>query len=345
MAFIPLSNEPARFSKIGGQAVIEGVMMRSPGFVTVAVRKADGRILLRNRSHNSLVRRFKLLGKPCMRGIIILIESMVQGIQALSFSAEASQNSEKTMSAQGGTDSFSSRLLIAGSMSVAFVFGIGLFVVLPHVVTAFMAADKFTVRNPIFHLIDGAIKIIVLIGYVYAISFMKDINRVFQYHGAEHKSIHAFEAGDELIIENARKYPPLHPRCGTSFLFFLVLISIVIFSAVFPMFGLTNHFLMVFIKILLMFPVAGLSYEFIKVCSYRRQSLFFRMLAWPGMALQQLTTREPSDDQLEVALASLKQVLSLEKAAKELNAIELREITGLPELELVYADAAEFPED
>jgi uncharacterized protein YqhQ len=189
----------------------------------------------------------------------------------------------------------------------------------------------------------------ILLSYVYLIALMKDIHRVFQYHGAEHKSIYAFEAGDELTVENARKYTTLHPRCGTSFLLFLVLISIGVFSIVFPLFGLTqlsnnpimSHVIMILIKMVLMLPVAGLAYEFIKACACRMNNPVFKAMIWPGMVLQKLTTREPDDQQLEVALASLRQVL---KAEKESAAGTETEITFLHELKLVQATVAEFPE-
>jgi uncharacterized protein YqhQ len=228
----------------------------------------------------------------------------------------------------------------------------GLFVALPHFLTAVITSNPalgVTAQSPLFHLLDGLLKMLILVGYVYAIALMKDIHRVFQYHGAEHKSIYAFEAGEELTVENARRHPTLHPRCGTSFLLFLVLISIAVFSIVFPAFHLThlsdtpfmNHVLMVLVKIVLMLPVAGLAYEFIKMCACRMDNPLFRLMIWPGMILQKLTTREPTDDQLEIALASLRQVLKLEKRSEAPTEIE---IAGLSELGLVQATVAEFPE-
>jgi uncharacterized protein YqhQ len=237
----------------------------------------------------------------------------------------------------------------------------GLFVALPHLLTVVMTSQSgfnITAQSPLFHLLDGMLKMMILLSYVYLIALMKDIHRVFQYHGAEHKSIYAFEAGEELTVENARKHTTLHPRCGTSFLLFLVVISIGVFSIIFPIFRLTelspypflNHVLMIFIKMALMLPVAGLAYEFIKACAFRMQNPVFRLMIWPGMVLQKLTTREPTDDQLEIALASLRQVLSLEKAeegvsrtSKERSKEEF-EIGQLSEIGLVTAQVAEFPE-
>ena len=237
--------------------------------------------------------------------------------------------------------------------------GMGLFVALPHFITAMITSSRYlnlTAQSPIFHLMDGCFKVGILLIYVYLIAMMKDIHRVFQYHGAEHKSIYAFEAGEELTVENARKYTTLHPRCGTSFLLFLVLISIVVFSFVFPLFRLTelsqtpliNHVLMVLVKIGLMLPVAGLSYEFIKACAFRMDNPVFRTLIWPGMILQKLTTREPDDDQLEIALASLRHVLLLEKGLADQKAgASLKgevEISQLSDLGVVQAKVAEFSE-
>jgi uncharacterized protein YqhQ len=180
-----------------------------------------------------------------------------------------------------------------------------------------------------------------LIAYVYLISQVKDIHRVFQYHGAEHKSIYTFEANEELTVENARKFSTLHPRCGTSFLLFLVLISILTFSILFPLLGLGrwsshpiyNHLMMILAKMVLMLPVAGLAYELIRICAFRMNYLVFRILIWPGLVLQRLTTREPTDDQLEVALASLRQVILSEKAgvgpAAERTEFEIRSLSDL----------------
>ncbi|MCM2276962.1 MAG: DUF1385 domain-containing protein [Oligoflexia bacterium] len=336
-----------QFTSIGGQAVIEGVMMRSPHFIAVAVRKPNQRILIRNRPFQGVAQRFPVLKKPVLRGVVTLVESMVQGVDALSFSANVASVEEE----QGGEEL--SPWAIVLSIGTAFVFGMGLFVALPHFLTAVLASSSdsgVTANSPLFHLVDGVFKMAILLAYVYLIALMKDIRRVFQYHGAEHKSIYAFEAGEELTVENARRHSTLHPRCGTSFLLFLVLISIVVFSTVFPLMGLTqfssipfvNHLAMVLAKIALMFPVAGLSYEFIKMCACHMENPFFRAIIWPGMVLQRLTTREPSDDQLEVALASLRAVLRAEKESQK--AETEFEVMGLGELALAGASASEFPE-
>lgn len=324
-------------------------MMRSPHFLAVAVRKPDKKIVIRHLSYKSFAEKFPIFKKPMLRGVATLLESMVQGMDALSYSANVSVDSDKP-------EEKLSSWAIAGSIATALLFGMGLFVALPHLLTVWMTSSSalgVTAKSPLFHLLDGLLKMFILVSYVYLIALMKDIHRVFQYHGAEHKSIYAFEAGEELTVENARKHTTLHPRCGTSFLLFLVLISVGVFSTIFPLLGLTeltsskplNHVLMVLVKIGLMLPVAGLSYEFIKICACRMDNPVFRAMVWPGMVLQKLTTREPTDDQLEVALASLRQVLRLEKGASfsPYSAVEL-EIAALGELAWVPASVAEFPE-
>jgi uncharacterized protein YqhQ len=335
-----VSSKPsALFTSIGGQAVIEGVMMRSPHFIAVAVRKPDNKIVIKNLPYQGISSRIPLLKKPVFRGVAGLIESMVQGVDALSYSANIATLDE---SSTAKTEELSSWAVFT-SIASAFLLGMGFFVVLPHYLTTVITSRPsigLTAQSPFFHLIDGALKMILLLSYVYLIAMMKDIHRVFQYHGAEHKSIYAFEAGEELTVENARRHSTLHPRCGTSFLLFLVVISIVTFSIVFPLFHLTelsanpliNNALMILIKTVLMLPVAGLAYEFIKACACRMNNPVFRVMIWPGMILQKL----------EVALASLRLVLKLEKAQpgehKELI------ISTLSEIGLVTATVAEFPE-
>lgn len=320
-------------------------MMRSPHYIVVAVRNGTGEIVLRNQPFQSMSEKIPILKTPILRGILTLFESLIQGMEALSFSAQFSVSGKES----GEKLSWGAMAL---SMAFAFLFGIGLFVVLPHVLAVWIlsASPSTTIEDPLFHLIDGFLKILILLLYVYLIALMKDIRRVFQYHGAEHKSIYTFEAGEALTVENARRHITLHPRCGTSFLLFLVLISILTFSVVFPLFGLVknsgtpiwNHVLMVVYKTLFMFPVAGLAYEFIKLCACRIHLPLFKWLICPGLMLQKFTTREPDDSQLEVALASLKQVLFLENSGiKDRNQ---ETIKGLAEISSVPATVAEFPE-
>lgn len=320
-------------------------MMRSPHFIAVAVRKPNQRIVVRHRPYLGIANRYPVLKKPILRGVVTLFESMLQGVDALTYSASVASEDEQ------GQPEVSDWALV-GSVITAIAFGMGLFVALPHLLTALITSDT-SANNPVFHVVDGAIKMAILLAYVYLIALMRDIRRVFQYHGAEHKSIYAFEAGQELTVENARKHSTLHPRCGTSFLLFLVLISIAVFSVVFPLLGLTqfspvpalNHAIMILAKIVLMLPIAGIAYEFIKLCACRMDNAIFRAMIWPGMILQKLTTREPTDEQLEVALASLRQVLRAEKKNDSGGAKEsILEIGSLAEIGLVAATVSEFPE-
>ncbi|MGC8908274.1 MAG: DUF1385 domain-containing protein [Desulfomonilaceae bacterium] len=303
----------AELIKVGGQAVIEGIMMRAPKTLTIVVRKPDGQLSVREDRWYSPMERWPVLKKPFLRGCIVLYEALFNGIQALSFSAqEAVGEEEEKLSpwALGGT------ILFAIGAALA------LFVVIPHLATLGMGVlfgKDLTVKSLWFHVIDGVIKVTIFVGYIYAISLMKEIRRVFQYHGAEHKSIHAYEQGDDLTVENARKYPTLHARCGTAFIMLVLLVSIFLFSLVFPFFPndlfgnkIATNLFFIAIKMCLLLPIAGFSYELIRFGERVRNPLLDVVLK-PGLLLQRLTTREPSDDQIEVALVALKRTLERER--------------------------------
>ncbi|MEW6055601.1 MAG: DUF1385 domain-containing protein [Bdellovibrionota bacterium] len=339
-----------QYTSIGGQAVIEGVMMRSPHFLAIAVRKPNNRILIKEQPWKGWADRFPLLKKPFLRGVATLLESMVNGIEALSYSANVAVIHDP---ATKDKPEELSTFAIFTSIFFAFVMGMALFVAAPHYLTVLVGRTGFFeagVQSPLFHLIDGFIKVVFLVTYVYVIAAMKDVKRVFQYHGAEHKSIYAFEMGEELTVANARKHSTLHPRCGTSFLLFLLIISILVFSFLFPLINATslspnaivNHTLLVLIKIALMLPVAGISYEFIRLSANKMNNPIFKILIFPGLVLQKLTTREPTDEQLEIALASLKRVLLLEKTPSAISEKEI-EISSLSDIARVAATVTEFP--
>lgn len=359
------------YTSIGGQAVIEGVMMRSPNSFVVAVRKPDGKIRLRRDQWFGLGQKFNFMKKPFLRGVLTLIEAMANGVVSLNYSANIAMNEELKEEAlkKGKTlEEFEAEqkkkekvdwgtFLTIGS---SFLFGMGLFVFLPHTVTAWISEHfnlNWTLDSFSFHFVDGLIKGSIFLSYIYIIGFIPDIRRVFQYHGAEHKSISTFEAGEELTVENAKKYTTLHPRCGTSFIFFLLFISIVLFSAIFAVVPvgaglpkILRHVVAILFKIGLMLPVAGISYEVIKWAGKNSNKLFCQMLSKPGMMLQKLTTKEPDDQQLEVALASIKAVLELEKkynlkeADKKLLTLEEVDIAGLTDIENTNATLKEFLE-
>ena len=292
---------------IGGQAVLEGVMMRSPHAFTVAVRKGGkpgAEIALLKETILPIGERFPLLKKAVLRGSVALFEAMVLGVRALNFSAnEAMENEE-------GKQEEISPLALAGTMVLALAFALGLFLALPLLLTQLLGTQYSAFKgNVLFNLTDGAIRVGLFLGYVSGISFMKDIRRVFEYHGAEHKAIGAYEAGEPLTVENARKYTCIHPRCGTSFLMVVMVLSIMLFSMIpgsWPLWAKAAS------RLVLLPVIAGLSYEFIKYSAKKRGNKIIEALIYPGLLLQRLTTREPSDDQLEVAIRAMDEALAME---------------------------------
>jgi len=278
----------------GGMAVIEGVMMRGPDKVSLAVRRTDGSIALEQETLPALPKHLAFLKWPFIRGTYVLINSMVIGVRMLNKSANLSLEEEDEQ--LSGGEIFLTTLL-------AFVLAIGLFMALPTAVVHFTKAylGGILMQN----LVEGVIRIAFFLIYVYAISKMKEIERVFMYHGAEHKSIFTMEAGEELTVENARKYTTLHPRCGTSFLLIVMVISILVFALL----GDGSLFYRVWTRLAVLPIVAGLSYEFLRWSGKYYKNSWARIVIAPGLYLQKLTTREPDDDQLEVALTALKLVL------------------------------------
>ncbi len=285
-------------SDVGGQAVIEGVMMRSGNIWAVAVRTPDKEIVLKREIIKPMPKPLKW---PLIRGIIALFEALSIGIRALLYSAEASGHEEETPS------SFS----LFMTVFVAFIIGIGLFLLLPLYATKLLGIVFQSVNDSslVFNLVDGILRVAVFLAYILAISTSKDIRRVFEYHGAEHKVVHAFEAGDDLTPEKADTYSTIHPRCGTSFLIMVMMLSIVVFSLI------PNDWLFIdkFLSRLFLMPlIAGLSYEFIKLSSKKMNNPFIRMMAIPGLWLQKLTTGTPSRDQIEVAIMALEEAITKE---------------------------------
>ncbi len=293
---------------IGGQAVLEGVMMRSPRAFTVAVRKGgrpEAGIAVYTQALLPLGERFPLFKKKIVRGSAALFEAMWLGIRALNFSAN------EALEGDDGQKEEISPLAMAGTMVVAAAFALGLFLALPLIITSLLGAKFAPVggSSVLFNLTDGVLRVALFLGYVSGISFMKDIRRVFEYHGAEHKTIAAYEAGVELTVANARPYSCIHPRCGTSFLLIVMALSILLFSLIpgsWPIWakGLS--------RVILLPLIAGLGYEFLKYSAKRRGQPLIEFLIVPGLWLQKLTTREPSDDQLEVAIRAMNEALAME---------------------------------
>jgi uncharacterized protein YqhQ len=284
---------------IGGQAVLEGVMMRGVSVWAVACRTPEGEIQITSEPIVSWAKRSRILRLPVIRGVVALAESLKIGFRALAISANAQLADEDEPQEIGG---FTWGLTIFFSLLLA----VGLFFVIP--VGATSLIKDWLGSALLFWLVEGVLRTAIFIGYLALISKLPDLRRVFQYHGAEHKTISTFEAGDELTPANARQYSRLHPRCGTSFLLIVMVLAIFVFAPI----GLPAWYWLVLSRILGIPLIAGLSYEVIKWAGKNRNKRWVRALMWPGLMLQNLTTREPDDDQLEVAIQSLKAVLAVE---------------------------------
>ena len=285
------------YSDVGGQAVIEGVMMRAPEKFVIAVRNPDNQIVVQRK--NVTIDNKGIFKKPFIRGLVALYNALILGVQALNFSA---------YHAMGEGDEKMSKKEIFLSMFLGLGLGIVLFIFLPLLITDLLKYVLPIVERSFlaFNAVDGVIRVIFFLIYIYAISFFKDIKRVFEYHGAEHKSIFTYEAGEQLTVENARTKSRFHPRCGTSFLLIVMIVSIFVFSII----PKDSHFVIKFASRLVFIPViAGISYEILKLSSRNQSNPLMKFLIIPGLWLQKITTKEPDDGQLEVALVSLKEAL------------------------------------
>jgi uncharacterized protein YqhQ len=286
---------------IGGQAVIEGVMMRSLTGYSVAVRQPNGNVAIKQDKLVSITAKYPFLKFPVLRGSVVLIQSLILGIRALNYSAAVSSENDQ------GEQEMSSGA-VAGSMVFALLFGVGLFILAPLGLTNLIRRFLMPgMSNFEYNAIDGVIRAVFFFVYIVSISFMDDIRRVFQYHGAEHKTVYTFEANEELTVENARKKSTLHPRCGTSFLMFVLVISIIVFSMV----PSTVPFAVKFLARVVLLPlIAGIAYEIIRFSARHLANPVCRVMTRPGMWLQKITTKEPDDSQLEVAITALKTALA-----------------------------------
>ena len=273
---------------LGGQAVMEGVLMRTKTHYAVAVRNPKNKIIVRKEKISTVSGPlFKL---PFLRGILTLYETMALGFKALLYSASVS----------AGEDEKLSKKEMAIAIAVAIVFAVGIFIAAP-----FFLASLATEGNLAFNLIDGVLRLAALLGYLFFISLFKDVRRIFQYHGAEHMTIHAYEQKKRLTPANVAKYRTMHPRCGTSFLLIVVILSIVVFSAI-----TADNFAVKFLSRILLVPViAGISYEVLKFTAKYSKNVLVRPFILPGIWLQYLTTKRPDKGQIEVAITSLKAVI------------------------------------
>jgi uncharacterized protein YqhQ len=287
----------------GGQAVLEGVMMRSASNWAVAVRTPEGDITEIVHDISSPMSRRKLWRLPIIRGVIALGESLAIGFRALAISANvATQETDEN----GEIKTVITRGQIIFSFSVAIVFALMLFKVGPALLTSWLPVDS----TGSFVVVEGLIRVAVLIGYILLVSLLPDLRRVFQYHGAEHKTIHALEAGEELTTENVQKHSLIHPRCGTAFLLYVMVIAIFVFAFV----GRPDWQWLILSRIAFLPLIAGLAYEVIRYAGKHQDNRFLMTLLAPGMWLQRLTTREPDDQQVEVSIRALQRVLEREQA-------------------------------
>ena len=303
-------------SPVGGQAVMEGVMMRNGDTYGLAVRQADGSISAQRLPWFSLTRR-PWLKKPFVRGFPVLLETLVNGIKALNRSVE--------VAAQGQEEEISGWHLVL-TLALALLMAVGLFVVVPHLLSLVMLWLNLggDVEGLTFHLWDGFFKCCIFMGYIRAISFVPDIRRVFQYHGAEHKTIHAYESGGNVDARAASAMSRLHPRCGTTFLLFVICISIILHAVLVPLMlavhtpqsGVAKHAVTIVFKLLLMAPISALAYELIRYAARMPEGPPAMVLRAPGLALQRLTTYEPDEAQLEVAVVALREALGPDADAR-----------------------------
>lgn len=299
---------------VGGQAVIEGVMMRGKTHVAVAVRQPDGEISVDVRPVNSISDRYPILKKPFLRGVVSLVESLVMGMKALAYSAQVSGDEDEKL------DSKEMAMTIAVSAGLAIL----LFIVIPTWSMRFLTG--ITQDHMALNLAEGVLRMAIFLAYIAAISSMNDIQRVFQYHGAEHKTIYTYEAGLPLKVENVRPFSTLHPRCGTNFLMIVMLISMFIFTFL----GWPSLWERIASRIILMPVIAGVSYELIRYAGAHTDNPLVRIAITPGLLLQKLTTRQPDDSQIEVAIASLKAVVPPEDLAQEPEACSEEKLVGEP---------------
>jgi uncharacterized protein YqhQ len=271
----------------GGQAVLEGVMMRGPRHMAVAVRRPDGQIVVHQQEVNSILQRVALLRLPVLRGMVALVETLSLGMSALMYSASQAMPEEEPLTKKE----------MALTSGVGILLALGIFVAIPTLATYY--TRQWLGTGALSHAVEGAMRLALFIGYMAVISLAKDIQRVYQYHGAEHKVINTFEAGAPLTVEAARAHSREHKRCGTSFLLYVVVLSILLFS----IFTIGNVWLRILVRILMMPLVAGISFEIIRLMG-RYDNALVNLISRPGMWLQGLTTREPDDSQLEVAIVA-----------------------------------------
>ena len=318
-----------RYSGIGGQAVMEGVMMKNQEKYAVAVRKPDQEIVVETSTYEGLIKNKKIRNMPILRGVFSFIESLVLGMKTLTFSASffeeeedeksGSRKAEKRAGAkkpapteeeQKKKEKRQENVLMGGTVAISIVLAVAIFMVLPYYIS--VCFQRFITSQTLLALLEGVIRLTIFIGYVAAISLMPDIKRVYMYHGAEHKCINCIEQGMDLTVENVRKSSRLHKRCATSFLLIVMLISIVFFLFI----RVDNRILQLLLRLVLIPVIAGVSYEFIRLAG-RSDHMLVNLFSKPGLLLQRITTREPDDSMIEVGIASVEAVFDWKAYVKE----------------------------
>lgn len=318
-----MARRKSRYSGIGGQAVLEGVMMKNKEKYAVAVRKPDGEIEVEVETYQGLAHGSKFKELPFIRGIFNFLDSLILGTRALNYSASFYEEEEgketkfdKAMDKMSGGNG---EKLLSGIVTViSIMLAVGIFIVLPYFISSLF--DSFIRNRSLMAIIEGVIRIALFLLYVWGISAMKDIRRLYQYHGAEHKCINCIEKGRPLTVHNVMRSSRLHKRCGTSFIFFVMLVSIVLFFFI----QVDNVAEKVILRILLMPVVAGISYEIIRLAG-RTDNVFIKILSAPGMWIQRMTTREPDESMAEVAIASVEAVFDWKKYLQDTFGYEVDE--------------------
>lgn len=297
---------------IGGQAVIEGVMMKNKDQYAIAVRKPDQTIDVKVENYVAMGDRVPFFRVPIIRGVVNFVESLVIGMKTLTYSASFFEEEEEKQGASKVAKKGGESVLMFFTVVVSILLAVGLFILFPAWIAEFIR--RGIDNNIVVALLEGVIRLAVFLIYVLGISLMNDMKRVFMYHGAEHKTINCFEAGEELTPENVMKYTRFHKRCGTSFLFIVMIVSILFFMVI----NVDNAVLRIVLRLLLVPVIAGVSYEFIRLAG-RNDSWIVKVLSAPGLWVQRLTTREPDEEMIEVAIASVEGVLDWRAYQKEMR--------------------------
>ena len=303
-----------RYSGIGGQAVLEGVMMKNKDTYAVAVRKSDGEIVVEKKEYKSLFGNGAVTRWPLVRGVVNFVDSLVLGMSSLSFSSSffEEEDTKELSEQQAAKKEKQEHVMMGGTIALSIVLAVAIFMLLPYWLSTLFSGLGWS--DTAIAVMEGLLRVLIFLAYIVGISLMKDIQRVYMYHGAEHKCINCIEHGMDLNVENVRKSSRLHKRCGTSFLFFVIMVSVILFIFI----RVDSPLLRVLVRILLIPVIAGISYELIRLAG-RSEGKVIGLLSKPGMLLQKLTTREPDDAMIEVGIASVEAVFDWRAYVQEIR--------------------------